>query len=342
MNVTAGVSIAILAGSMNGLFMLPMRANKQWAWENNWLPFSFLSFAIFPWLIAWRSTPDLSATYLHATAMDMLAALLCGTLAYTGSLLFGISAARIGVALSFSLLVGTMIAVGVMAPRLMLHQSLSGSAGDDFVLAGVCLSLVSVVFGFISSRGKNAGDEHRPSSAAGTATGCALAIAGGALSGLLPSGMAMPWAHRLIASAVTYGGAQSAQASNAVLALVLFGGALPNCCYCAYLLRVNATYLNYKRNSRSLYWLIVLSMSLLYSASVALWGIAISPSMLGAFGPSVGWALFVGMIVLASTAAGLLSGEWRFARFSSILFLASSLVALVSATILICYGTYLS
>jgi hypothetical protein len=94
--------------------------------------------------------------------MDMLAALLCGTLAYTGSLLFGISAARIGVALSFSLLVGTMIAVGVMAPRLMLHQSLSGSAGDDFVLAGVCLSLVSVVFGFISSRGKNAGDEHSP------------------------------------------------------------------------------------------------------------------------------------------------------------------------------------
>jgi hypothetical protein len=37
-----------------------------------------------------------------------------------------------------------------------------------------------------------------------------------------------------------------------------------------------------------------------------------------------------------------LSGEWRFARLSSIAFLVSSLVALVSATILICYGTYLS
>jgi len=131
--------------------MLPMRANKQWAWENNWLPFSILSFAVFPWLIAWHTTPDIAAAYLHAHVIDILAALLCGTLAYTGSLLFGIAAVQIGVALSFSLLVGTMSAVGVMAPRLLLHHSLLGSAGDDFVLAGVCLSLVSVVFGFISS-----------------------------------------------------------------------------------------------------------------------------------------------------------------------------------------------
>jgi hypothetical protein len=339
MNVTAGVLIAILAGSMNGLFMLPMRANKQWAWENNWLPFSFLSFTVFPCLIACHTIPDLLAVYLHANARDICAALLCGTLAYTGSLLFGISAVQIGVALSFSLLVGTMSAIGVMTPRLLLHHSLFGSAGDIFVLAGVCLSLVSVVFGFVSNRGKDAAAAR---SAASSATGCALAIAGGALSGLLPSGMAMPWAHRLIESAIAHGGAQPAQASNAVLALVLLGGALPNCCYCIYLLRVNATYRNYIRKSRMLYWLIVLCMGFLYSASVALWGIAISPYMLGAFGPSVGWALFVGMMVMASTAAGLLSGEWRFARPSSIAFLVSSLVALVSATILICYGTYLS
>lgn len=342
MNVTAGVLIAIVAGSMNGLFMLPMRANKQWAWENNWLPFSVLSFAVFPWLIAWKTTPDIFAAYLHANTMDILAALLCGTLAYTGSLLFGISAVQIGVALSFSLLVGSMTAVGVMAPRLLLHHSLIGSASDGFVLVGVGLSLVSVVFGFFASRGKSAGVEHLHSSASSSATGCALAIAGGVLSGLLPSGMAMPWAHRLLASAATYGGAQPAQASNAVLAMVLFGGALPNCCYCAYLLKVKGTYRNYSSNSRLLYWVIVLSMGILYSASVALWGVAISPKMLGAFGPSVGWALFVGMIVLASTAAGVLSGEWRFARPSSITFLLSSLVALVSATILICYGTYLS
>jgi len=342
MNVTAGVLIAIVAGTMNGLFMLPMRANKQWAWENNWLPFSILSFAVFPWLIAWHTTPDIAAAYLHAHVIDILAALLCGTLAYTGSLLFGIAAVQIGVALSFSLLVGAMSAVGVMAPRLLLHHSLLGSAGDDFVLAGVCLSLVSVVFGFISSRGKGAAGEHLPSSAANSAIGCALAIVGGALSGLLPSGMAMPWAHRLIDSAITFGGAQPAQASNAVLAIFLLGGALPNCSYCIFLLRRKATFRNYTRNSRVLYWLIVISMGVLYSASVALWGIAISPSMLGTFGPSVGWALFVGMIVLASTAAGVLSGEWRFARLPSIAFMASSLVALASATILICYGTYLS
>ena len=340
MNVAAGVLIALVAGGMNGLFMVPMRANKQWAWENNWMPFSFLCFAVFPWVIAWQTTPHVLATYLHADVMDILAALLCGILAYTGSLLFGISVVRIGVALGFSLLVGTMSAVGVLAPRLLLHHSIFGSAGDAFVLGGVCLSIVSVVFGFLSNKGKCAGGEHVKTSASSSATGCVLAITGGALSGLLPAGMAMPWAHRLIASAITNGGAPAAQATNAVIALVLLGGALPNCCYCAYLLRVNATYLNYKLNCRALYWFIVLAMSLLYSVSLVLWGIAISPSMLGTFGPSVGWALFVGMMVMASTAAGVLSGEWRFARLSSVALLASSLVALVSATILICYGTY--
>ena len=340
MNVTAGVLIAILAGTMNGLFLLPTRENRKWAWENNWLPFSFLSFAVFPWFIAWHSTPHFFATYLRASSMDILAAVLCGVLAYTGSLLFGISVVHIGVALSFSLLVGTMSAVGVIAPRLLLHHSLLGSAGDAFVLAGVGLSLVSVLFGFFSSKGKEAAPDHIQKASTSNVVGCILAIAGGALSGLLPAGMAMPWAHRLIASAVENGGATPAQATNAILALVLFGGALPNCFYCIYLLRANATYRHYRQDSHILYWLIVLCMSLLYSASVALWGIAISPSMLGLLGPSVGWALFVGMIVLASTAAGVVSGEWKNAKLSSIALLASSLVALVSATVLICYGTY--
>ena len=44
------------------------------AWENNWLPFSILSFAVFPWLIAWHTTPDIAAAYLHAHVIDILAA----------------------------------------------------------------------------------------------------------------------------------------------------------------------------------------------------------------------------------------------------------------------------
>ena len=51
--------LAVLAGAINGLFALPMKINRRWAWENNWLLFSLLSLVIFPWLIAFLSVPDL-------------------------------------------------------------------------------------------------------------------------------------------------------------------------------------------------------------------------------------------------------------------------------------------
>jgi L-rhamnose-H+ transport protein len=338
MNLSLGIFIAIIAGSMNGLFPMPMKANKEWAWENTWFPFSVLSFILFPLLIAWQTVPHLASTYLHASIADITAAVLWGILVYTGSLLFGISIIRIGVALGFALLVGTMSAVGVLTPRFLLGHSLFSSAGDDFVFGGVVLSTVSVIFGFLSSKGKDSGKEKTASSS--SAVGSLLAIIGGLLSGLLPVGMAMPWAHRLLQSAVLYGGASPSQATNAVLALVLVGGALPNCGYGAYLLRANTTYLHYQRHNHLRYWLIVLSMGVLYSFSVALWGIAISPSLLGVLGPSVGWALFVGMIVLTSTAAGLISGEWKRARQSSLALLSLNVITLIVAMILICYGNY--
>lgn len=341
MNIAGGIAVAIIAGSMNGLFPLPMKANKSWAWENTWLPFSFFSLAVFPCLIAWYTVPHLGAAFLHSTGGDLAAALCCGILVYTGSLLFGISLVHIGVALSFALLIGTMTAVGVLAPPLLLRHSLLNSTGGVLVLVGVALSIVSVALGFLASKGKGDEKDSVARSTSNSIRGSVLAIMGGVLSGLLPAGMAMPWAHRLLDSTVRFGGASSSQAANAVLALLLIGGALPNCGYSACLLWTNGTYLQYKRHNHFRYWLMVLSMGALYSASVALWGIAISPPLLGVLGPSVGWALFVGMIVLTSTATGLMSGEWRYARRSSIGRLAASVVALVGAMVLICCGTYL-
>jgi len=150
----------------------------------------------------------------------------------------------------------------------------------------------------------------------------------------------MPWAHRLSSAAMQSGGASSVGASNAVLFLVLLGGAIPNCGYCAYLLWKNRSYHHYKAERSQRYWGLVLAMAVLYSASVALWGVAISPSLLGALGSSVGWALFVGMIVISSTVAGLLEGEWKQAGTSALMTLAGSLACLLFSMVLICMGNY--
>lgn len=340
MNIAAGIAISSIAGVMNGLFPLPMKANKVWAWENNWLPFSFLSLVLFPGIIAWSALPHLSAALQHASLADIAAAGGCGALVYTGSLLFGISIVYAGLTLSFALLVGSMNVVGILVPRILLNHSLLGSASDWLVLAGVALSTLSVVLGFLAGTWKRANPDATSQLPSKRALGSLLATLGGILSGLLPVAMALPWAHRLLSSAIQDGGASSSGASNAVLSLILFGGAVPNCIYCAYLLWKNGTWRHYREQSNPLHWTGVVAMAILYSASVALWGMAISPSLLGALGSSVGWALFVGMIVISSTAAGLLEGEWKHAGTRAVTALTGSVAFLLASMVLICFGNY--
>lgn len=340
MNIGAGIAIASIAGVMNGLFPLPMKANKVWAWENTWLPFSFLSLVLFPGIIAWYTVPQFPLAWQHANLADMAAAIACGALIYTGSLLFGISIVYAGLTLSFALLVGSMNAVGILVPRLLSNHSLLGSTADWLVLAGVALSTISVALGFLAGRWNRRTQEDVVQAPSKRTLGSILAMLGGILSGFLPVAMAMPWEHRLFSSTIHYGGASSVGASNAVLSLILFGGAIPNCSYCIYLLWKNRTSRHYRGNRYYFYWGLVLAMAILYSASLALWGMAISPSLLGALGSSVGWALFVGMIVLSSTAAGLLQGEWKQAGINAWTALTGSLACLLSSMVLICIGNY--
>jgi L-rhamnose-H+ transport protein len=339
-NIGAGIAVASIAGIMNGLFPLPMKANKAWAWENNWLPFSCLSLVLFPLMIDWYTVPRLSVALQHANTADIAAAIGYGALIYTGSLLFGISIIYAGLSLSFALLVGSMNVIGILLPRLLLNHSLLGSTADRLVLAGVALSIISVFLGFLAGTSKESDSGNISETHSKRLVGSMLAILGGILSGLLPVATAMPWSHRLFGSAMDYGDALPIGASNAVLSLILFGGAIPNCGYCAFLLKKNHSYQNYIEHRQPICWLLVLAMAVLYSASVALWGVAISPSLLGALGSSVGWALFVGMIVMSSTIAGLLAGEWKKSSRNAWTALIGSLACLLASMVLICIGNY--
>ncbi len=331
MNVGLGALIAVAAGAINGLFAAPMKAAPKWAWENFWLPFSVLALGVFPWIIAARTVPNLAA-FLHE---PLLIPLLWGVAIYTGSLLFGISLARIGTSLAFALLVGSMSIVGVLGPIAAFHPEILGAAGGKSILAGIfCLLIALVVCAIAGARKARA--QARSGSAV---TGMLLAILGGVLSGLLSLGMAMNWARDLSAAAVHLGGATPAAASNAVLLPVLMGGAIPNCLYCLYLLNRNHTWIRYRETSRA--WLIVLLMAVMYSGSVALWGISTSPAMLGKLGPSVGWALFIGTMVLSSNVGGFLTGEWKDAEGAPARTMAGGLALIVAAMALIGYGNYL-
>lgn len=340
MNIYSGVILALTAGILNGLFPLPLKMNKAWAWENSWMPFSLLSLLLIPLATLWITVPNLESLCAHANPADLLAVICCGVLVYTGSLLFGVATVKVGVGLSFALLVGSMNAVGVLIPRMLTHHSLVSSSADHLILLGIALSTASVGLSFLAGKSRTGGGSAKSAGSA-TVIGCLLASIGGILSGLLPVAMATRWSGRLASAVVLYGGAPATRASNAVLALVLIGGSLPNCSYCVYLLVANRSYRLYNRRGGGRSWGAVLSMTALYSASLVLWGFAVSPALLGVLGVSVGWAMFVGMIVISSTVAGLMNGEWKDADTSALRTLAMSLGCLLLSMVLICFGNYL-
>jgi L-rhamnose-H+ transport protein len=343
MNIESGILIALIAGVLNGMFALPMKLNKKWAWENNWFPFSFLSLMIFPLVIVILSIPRPVELLSSIPIESILIGLFCGIVIYGGSLLFGISLGYIGIALSFTLLVGSMSIVGVLLPLIIFNTNIIFSTGGIFILSGVLLFLISLFFSFKAGQLKEASlkkSDIETGKKSSMQKGMILAITGGVLSGLLSLVMNMAWAKEIIILAVQTGNASLSYASNAVLFIILIGGMIPNIGYCIFLLNRNKSWGLYKSSNSILYWIAILSMGLLYSASTGLWGISISESMLGKLGPSVGWALFIGMMMISSNLIGYLTGEWKSVDSKTIRFLFASIGLIILALLFIGYGNF--
>jgi L-rhamnose-H+ transport protein len=344
MNIIIGILLALLAGVLNGMFALPMKLNKNWSWENNWFPFSFLSLFAFPLVIVLLSIPHPIDLLCSLPIQYIITGIICGIIIYGGSLLFGISLGFTGIALSFTLLVGSMSIVGVLFPLIIFNSEILFTRGGLFILGGVFLFLISLIFGFKAGKLKEASlnekDNGNSKQRSTIQKGMILAITGGVLSGLLSLVMNMNWAKEIITAAVQTGGANLSYAGNAVLFLILAGGIIPNIGYCIFLLNKNRSWGLYKSNNSFIYWIAILAMGMLYSASTGLWGISISENMLGKLGPSVGWALFIGMMVVSSNISGYISGEWKSADNKTLKYLFVSIGLIITALLLIGYGNY--
>jgi L-rhamnose-H+ transport protein len=343
MNLLLGVAIAIFAGSINGLFALPMKVMKKWQWENIWFPFSILSFFIFPWIVAKMTIPHLGETLSSLCPCDITTAMIIGALAYTGSLMCSLAFDMIGQALTFALLVGAMTIVGVLFPILIYHPEIVPTKTGFFIILGVAMVFVSLILSVIAGMEK---EKSQNPGAGGTKNkkfmiGIIFSIVGGSLSGLISLGMNMNWAISIKTAAVNFGQADASQATNAVVMLLLWGGGIPNIIYTVFKLTKNKNWNRFSDKDSKWYWLLLIMMCLQYSGSVILWGISSSENLLGKLGSSIGWALFVGMIVVSSNAGGFLTGEWKNSGKKAFGIMLTSLSIIILAMVAIGYGNFM-
>ncbi len=326
-----GLGLTLAAGLLNGNSMLPMKFVRRWAWENTWLVFSLVSLLIVPWALALGLVRDLGALYAGLPAAAYAAPLLFGAGWGIAQVLFGLSVARLGMALGYAIIVGLGALGGSLVPLLVQHPAVAGTRKGALIFAGVAIMLLGIAVSAWAGRRRE-----RVTAAQASSGGYAAALAVAVLCGLMAPmiNYAFAFGQPIAEAAVARGTAPEA-AGYAVWPVALAGGLIPNLAYCFYLLTRNRTWGRFRGPSRADAGMGTL-MGLLWMGAVGLYGW--SSVLLGALGTSVGWALFQIFMVMTANLSGVLTGEWKQAPAAARRGLWAGLALLAAATVVIAAG----
>ena len=175
-NAAVGLTILALASIMNASFTLPMKYTSRWAWENTWLAWTIWALLILPPAITIATVPHLGEIYSSGAPGVLPVVVLFGAGWGVAQVFFGLAVDAIGIALTFSLVLGTSAAVGTLIPLIHLHpERLQTSAGRG-VLVGVAMVIAGVLVCAIAGRMReNALNQHFQAHKS-SALGIALAI----------------------------------------------------------------------------------------------------------------------------------------------------------------------
>jgi L-rhamnose-H+ transport protein len=281
-----------------------MKYAKKWAWENIWLGWTIFALVVLPYGAALVTIPHLSLVYRSAALSIVLE--VCGFGAGWGvaQVLFGLAVDMIGITLAFSIVLGISAAVGSLIPMVSLHREEVNTKVGYAVLAAIVFVLLGVMLCAVAGRIREGTIAISNSSQKRTSHGLVLALLCGVLASLMNFGVA--FGTPLIEVARSFG-ASELNAMNAVWLPLMIAGAVPNVLYCAWLMKRNHSGKKYREGHS--HWVLAAIMAGFWFGSTLLYGLA--AGQLGAWGPILGWPLFMSLIVIFATTLGVFTGEWK-------------------------------
>jgi L-rhamnose-H+ transport protein len=320
-----GFSLLFLAGAINGSFTLPMKFTRKWAWENTWAIWTILALFVFPFLLAYSTVPQLSSAYAQAGAGAVLMVAACGAGWGIAQVLFGLAVEAIGIALTFSIVLGLSAAVGSLIPLVRLHPDKVVSSAGLAVISGVALVLIGVSVCALAGRRREAalGATRARTSIAKGLVFCTLS---GLTAALMNLGLAFG---SPILEAAQKNGAPKLWSSNAAFLPLMLAGGVPNLVYCIYLMRKNNTRNRFREAGSGSHWFLAALMAISWFGSTILYGA--STTTLGQLGTVLAWPLFMTLIVITATICGVVTGEWKDAGSQPFRMMVSGVVVLIAA-----------
>jgi L-rhamnose-H+ transport protein len=312
--VAVGALLALLSGTMNGLFTLPMRFLGRWAWENVWSVFIVGACLVLPAVIVTGMAPASWGILVHAPRGAVLIALGTGFAWGFGAIMFGQSVSAIGIALANTFVLAVSSALGSLLPMLFLTPARLHERAGMTLLLGIAVEIVGIALcgraGILRERASATSEAAQRGDLVGKARPLGIALllvcGSGVLSAVFNIGFAL--SHPITAYGLEHG-LSLFSSTNLIWVLMLGGGAVSNLGFCVYLLSKNRTATKFSQPGSSRLYLLAGVMALLWGGSIFVYGAA--APRLGELGASIGWPLSLATGLLVANAVGLTLGEWK-------------------------------
>jgi L-rhamnose-H+ transport protein len=335
-----GMAIIFISGALNGAFPLPMKYTRVWKWENTWLVFAATALLVVPWLLAISFVPHLGNVYGGVSRSALFAPMIFGFLWGIAQVTFGLGISAVGMALAFAVVAGLSCLSGSLVPLLVLSPTdLMGPRGK---LLLVSMPIIIVGLALYGMAGWRREKEQPPAvSAAGAATmsfmtGLGICIFTGIFGSNINLGFA--FSGPILQKGVDLGAAP-VTSTYASWALVLGAGFIPNLFYCFLLLFRNGTWPLFLKPGGVREAGLGIAMGLLWLSGMV--GYGIGATLVGKYGTSVGYALFITAMILSSNLLGIVAGEWKAtSRLTRWVLAGAVVVILLSVLVLNLGGLY--
>jgi L-rhamnose-H+ transport protein len=310
-NWTSGLMLIILGGTLQGSFMLPMKYTGKWNWENTWLSYSFMAYAVLPWLIALLTVPQLKEILRQTSTATLLGTILFGFGWGLGCLTFGLGVDYLGLCLGFAIILGFTAAIGTLIPLLVLSPEKLISAHGALLMTGVLTMLVGVSLcswaGKLKEnalRAASEGPKQPPRKS--YALGLLFCILSGTLSACANLGFAFG---SEVTSLAAKWGTRQEYASIPLWAMLMLPLFLCNGPFCLYLLVRKQSFAKFLLPRTGRYYFLAASMAVLWLVGMFFYGFG--ANKIGRTGSSIGWAILMSSVVIVANLWGLTTREWR-------------------------------
>ncbi len=341
MALLSGILVSGAGGASAGALSWPMKLMKKFDFEQTWFPGMLFGLILLPWLVTLCFCPNAIEAYGSVDIGIIIKSNLFSLAWGIGNVLLGISLVRIGASLSFAILSGVGIPLGVIVPmifkgtgRFQDAADLNSPAGHVILIATV-LMLVGVVFVALAGFGRDKLLAKKDEREGGFLGGLIMCVISGICS--VGPAFAFVYSQAPIRNAMLERGASEWPAAIAVWALGMLLGVLVNIFYPAFLLTKNKSWNVLKENPKEIGLSLIVGFNLFLA--FALWFMGML--LLGPLGASIGFGIYFALQILAAQGLGWFSGEWKGVHGKPIWQMGTAVVILVGAAAVMAYASTL-